>query len=676
MISFDKVAKRVFQILKSRGYGLKMYKENGENAFDPSVEARKFFVEEEGIMVAINRGGGDDSEIKVYISEESNLEEIESLLVSLRQTANFFGLLYNVRKYGKKLKPKEFAFLAYKTQREEEEDMKESVSGFKNIAKVIDALLLREFTPKQVREELKKFEFSGMHGPLKFQVDEYIQEGYRNLAEAEGEYYADEEDGTWYVFHSETGKGHASYMSKVEAEKKAAEMNENINEAKDTSNLWGTSQSSYQRIGSSQARLVVRHSQPVDEDKFAARSRHINKIFIENADGERIKFPVIFLQGARAMTRHVSMGGNFNDAIGEHIQHISEEYDILRTFKKNAGRKLHEQATNIIGLVRTRGKEITAEVKGMQGPTSYKRYVENFQIKEQALEEEIVMLEVQHIKKLFESIKQYDGIDEAFIVVARLSRMNEDFDILEAMIESGEISFTPKREMHTTGHSNRSEAMMHKLRDLAERSADPRVSGFISRIAEKINNEIPMERNELNLVKGLVKIAEDSATPMVEALDDFLDWADNYLVEGSKYLDRPRRSEKEARRDIEDKKKRDSKADATWTKNKEQSWPKHSKVEVRSNYSKKIKPTEEVKVDEKSPEGWEGTVKSMKKYKEIDNPWALAHHMKGKGYKSHKTKSGKTKKESFKTRSTDSIKENEIENIIRFQELAGIQKKR
>lgn len=40
-------------------------------------------------------------------------------------------------------------------------------------------------------------------------------------------------------------------------------------------------------------------------------------------------------------------------------------------------------------------------------------------------------------------------------------------------------------------------------------------------------------------------------------------------------------------------------------------------------------------VDEVAPEGWEGTVKAMKKHKDIDNPWALAHYMKGKGYKSH-----------------------------------------
>ena len=38
---------------------------------------------------------------------------------------------------------------------------------------------------------------------------------------------------------------------------------------------------------------------------------------------------------------------------------------------------------------------------------------------------------------------------------------------------------------------------------------------------------------------------------------------------------------------------------------------------------------------EKAAEGFEGTVKAMKKNKDITNPWALSHHMKNKGYKSH-----------------------------------------
>lgn len=37
-----------------------------------------------------------------------------------------------------------------------------------------------------------------------------------------------------------------------------------------------------------------------------------------------------------------------------------------------------------------------------------------------------------------------------------------------------------------------------------------------------------------------------------------------------------------------------------------------------------------------APEGWEETVKEMKKDPDIENPWALAHWMKGEGYESHK----------------------------------------
>lgn len=37
-------------------------------------------------------------------------------------------------------------------------------------------------------------------------------------------------------------------------------------------------------------------------------------------------------------------------------------------------------------------------------------------------------------------------------------------------------------------------------------------------------------------------------------------------------------------------------------------------------------------LNEETPKGWEATVLKMKKKKEIDNPWALAHWMKNKGY--------------------------------------------
>lgn len=52
---------------------------------------------------------------------------------------------------------------------------------------------------------------------------------------------------------------------------------------------------------------------------------------------------------------------------------------------------------------------------------------------------------------------------------------------------------------------------------------------------------------------------------------------------------------------------------------------------------------EENELDEVAPPGFEGTVKAMKKHKDITNPFALAWSMKNKGYKSHKKADGSDK---------------------------------
>ncbi len=75
-----------------------------------------------------------------------------------------------------------------------------------------------------------------------------------------------------------------------------------------------------------------------------------------------------------------------------------------------------------------------------------------------------------------------------------------------------------------------------------------------------------------------------------------------------------------------------------------------------SRYSKSMSDTmaevraNEEKLLEVSPPGFKGTVKAMKKHDEIDNPYALAWHMKNKGDKAHyKDKDGRPeKKEKYK----------------------------
>ena len=71
-------------------------------------------------------------------------------------------------------------------------------------------------------------------------------------------------------------------------------------------------------------------------------------------------------------------------------------------------------------------------------------------------------------------------------------------------------------------------------------------------------------------------------------------------------------------------------------------------------------------VNEVSPPGWEGSVKAMKKHKDIDNPYALAWHMKNKGDKPHyKDQDGPPVKK-------DKYKEEQMEQVT--EETANVEK--
>ena len=97
------------------------------------------------------------------------------------------------------------------------------------------------------------------------------------------------------------------------------------------SKMYGTNRISYQDLG--EARLVIKHNQAVDANVPAGRTMHIESIYVENAAGERFKYPYKHLNGARALAEHIKHGGNPYDAIGKHITSLSEELAQLRKFK-------------------------------------------------------------------------------------------------------------------------------------------------------------------------------------------------------------------------------------------------------------------------------------------------------------------------------------------------------
>ena len=144
------------------------------------------------------------------------------------------------------------------------------------------------------------------------------------------------------------------------------------------SNLFGTTKTSFQSIG--EARLVIKHSAPVDQSVAGGRTHKIESIFIESPEGERFKYPIKHLNGARAMARHVSEGGKPYDSFGKHITGLSEELGKLKSFKTyiNRSNVMAEGLKEYQGIVDERIDSIKVECLKLQRSSNYKETLENF----------------------------------------------------------------------------------------------------------------------------------------------------------------------------------------------------------------------------------------------------------------------------------------------------------
>ena len=192
--------------------------------------------------------------------------------------------------------------------------------------------------------------------------------------------------------------------------------------------LYGSNRISYQDLG--EARLVIKHSQPINMDLPAGRTMHIESIYIENDAGERFKYPYKHLNGARALAEHIKHGGNPYDNIGQHICGLSEELAHLRKFKGYVSRQeqLSEAMANVTGRVMERIEEIKETINKLQRTAYYETFVENFEEQEEQMIPEEVQNDLidrltvrtfnEELKSVFPYI--YKFVDESELPVVEL----------------------------------------------------------------------------------------------------------------------------------------------------------------------------------------------------------------------------------------------------------------
>lgn len=248
---FRNMSEELFQILKGSGKVLTLFDAQGRKVYEPA-SARKFFAEPDKMMISVNEDGSDSS-INLYLSNTMDLKVISGLINTLRSMSSRYDVILDVKKYGKELSPKDFAYQA-------------------------------------------------------------------------------------------------------------------IGEA----TMWGSTKTSYQKIGN--AKLVVRHCAPVREDVMGSRGRNILSLFVETKAGERLKFPVCHLSGARAWAKHLSEGGAAHDAMGTYIVELAQEATALTKLSRYthyARKTLSEEAQGVRSQLRQRIAEVRKVLQSLSRNRGY-----------------------------------------------------------------------------------------------------------------------------------------------------------------------------------------------------------------------------------------------------------------------------------------------------------------
>src|SRR6056300_1156626 len=291
--------------------------------------------------------------------------------------------------------------------------------------------------------------------------------------------------------------------------------------------LAGTSKSSFENLN--KTKLIIRHKGKVDETVPGARSRQIQSLYIENEDGERFKYPLTQLAGARAITRHVANGGKPYDEFGQHIISTSEDIAKLNSFSRYVTNKdqLNDNAGDIIEQTKMKLENLRNYVRNLSKQSHYEEASKDFKTsEEQILDDETVnkLREKFTMKNLDNRVE--DALPIIYKIMSELEATQEkpieeykdkdgnDMEPIDAPIQPpvnhGAIvqgfltdpdsklilrkDDTADKMLSRTKFTNKNTMLSSILSDIASRlltktGEEDRVANFASRVADEMDQE-------------------------------------------------------------------------------------------------------------------------------------------------------------------------------------------
>lgn len=126
-----------------------------------------------------------------------------------------------------------------------------------------------------------------------------------------------------------------------------------------------------------ETKIIIKHSRNIEEGE--QRYRNVERIFIENALGERILAPTTKPGVAQVYARHIAEGGLPHDERWNHIKGLCEEYSKMAGFvRATRGGQFNESAQKLVTEGINHYVKLRESLGKMRGKKGYNAYFESW----------------------------------------------------------------------------------------------------------------------------------------------------------------------------------------------------------------------------------------------------------------------------------------------------------
>lgn len=315
---------------------------------------------------------------------------------------------------------------------------------------------------------------------------------------------------------------------------KDAKMNESA--------MFGSSKTSHRKLEDTD--LIIRHSEAIDPRKPGARSRKIKNLFIQNKEGERFKFPFIYLPGARAMQRHVANGGYPHDAAGQKILKTCEEILKLSDFgRKVKHSTLNDNAHQIAERANQKLQQLRHHMECMSKQKYYESWLESQ--KDNPNDDTLIELDdatFENYKNTFTVNKFDEALAEVFPILHAIMQETSELDLDEYVKEGlsdEEVSEDSEKENEFAAFESWAESIVNEvfsddeLKELESLVQEPLLVGSNDEAVQALAGigikDVELV-NALRAVAAMPNGADSDARPIIKAYlgpeAEKLNWGD------------------------------------------------------------------------------------------------------------------------------------------------------